>query len=198
VSTRLSRCWFSRPRLACSGFTLAELLVTLAVIGILSAVVLNGIGMREWQRRRVNAVAMELTGWMEAVRRSALKGTGCRVTLHTSTSSTGGSVIASAEPVTSASSAVPNTCMNEQPLRLLTNTSGDVYSIQASPSTFTFTPRGTARGLANGNQNDLEITIALNGTPPVRCVQLTSPLGVIRTGFNETSLTEGCSYPGYF
>lgn len=66
------------------GYSLGELLVTVAVLGILSAVVLNGIGVREWQRRRVNAVAVELTGWLEAVRRSALKGTGCRVTLHTS------------------------------------------------------------------------------------------------------------------
>ncbi|MFM7675329.1 MAG: hypothetical protein ACKO5F_07035 [Synechococcus sp.] len=88
--------------------------------------------------------------------------------------------------------------MSGQPLQLLASTSGDRYAIQADPSSFTFTPRGTARGLANGNQSDLEITIAMNGQPPMRCVQLTSPLGVIRVGFNEAATVGACTYPGYF
>ena len=175
---------------------MVELLVTVAVLGILSAVVLNGIGMREWQRSRVNAVALELNGWLESVRRSALKGTGCLVTIQTNASAVAGTVIASAAPVTSTN--LPNTCMSAQPLRILSNVSGDRYAIQADPPSFSFTPRGTARGLANGNTSDLEITIVLNGQPPMRCVQLTSPLGLIRVGYNDTAVSGSCIYPGVF
>ena len=185
-------------RLVAVGFTLSELLITVAVLGSLSAVVMNGFGMNEWRRSRVNAVALELNGWLEAVRRSALKGTGCRVTIQTATQATAGSVIASAAPVTTAAVTVPNTCMSQQPLRILSNAGNDVYAISADPATFTFTPRGTTRGLANDNQNDLEITIALNGEPPMRCVQLSSPLGVVRIGTNDTSACGNCTYPGAF
>lgn len=185
-------------RLDAVGFTLSELLITVAVLGILSAVVMNGFGMNEWRRSRVNAVALELNGWLEAVRRSALKGTGCRVTIQTATQAAAGSVIASAAPVTTAAVTVPNTCMSQQPLRILSNAGNDVYAISADPATFTFTPRGTTRGLANDNQNDLEITIALNGEPPMRCVQLSSPLGVVRIGTNDTSASGNCTYPGAF
>ncbi|MCT0224849.1 Tfp pilus assembly protein FimT/FimU [Synechococcus sp. CS-1328] len=192
LNSRSQRRRSRRPR----GYSMAELLVTVAVLGILSAVVLNGIGVREWQRRKVNAVAVELNGWLESVRRSALKGTGCQVTIQTNASAVAGTVIASAAPVTTTT--LPNTCMSEQPLRILANSGGDRYAIQADPATFSFTPRGTARGLPNGNHGDLEITISLNGQPPMRCVQLSSPLGLIRVGFSETTVSGSCTYPGLF
>jgi len=180
------------------GFTLNELLVTVAVLGLLGAVVLQGIGSREWQRRRVNAVALELTGWMEAVRRSALRGTGCTITLTTDTPIRAGDVVASASPVSTAADAVPNTCLSGQPLRLPGGNASDVYLLNAEPNTFTFTPRGTARGLGTGTQNELEITITLNGTAPLRCIRLTSPLGVVQVGFNESGAAGSCIYPGTF
>jgi prepilin-type N-terminal cleavage/methylation domain-containing protein len=202
VSTHLTRrqprAWGRGCRRRTGGFTLAELLITVAVIGILSAVAVNVLGVREWQRSRVNAVAMELNGWLEAVRRSALKGTGCRVTIQTASAAAAGAVIASAAPVTNAAVTVPNTCMSQQPLRILSNAGNDVFAISSDPATFTFTPRGTARGLSNGTENDLEIRIALNGGLPMRCVQLTSPLGVVRIGYNDTAVNGTCLYPGSF
>ena len=98
------------------GYTITELLVIVAVLGIIGSVVLNGIGSREWQRRRVNAVAVELNGWMEAVRRAALKGTGCEITLIINTPIRSGGEIARASPVSTAADAVPNTCLSQQPL----------------------------------------------------------------------------------
>lgn len=181
-----------------AAYTITELMVVVAVLGIIGAVVLNGIGAREWQRRRVNAVAVELNGWMEAVRRAALKGTGCEITLITNTPIRSGGEIARARPVSTAADAVPNTCLSAQPLRILGSNSNDTYTLQADPNTFTFTPRGTARGLGNANQNDLEITITLNGTPPIRCVRLTSPLGVAQVGYNDSGTSGNCLYPGFF
>ncbi len=180
-----------------TAFTLTELMVTVALIGILSAIALRVTGV-EWRRGRVNAVAVELTGWLEAVRRAALKGNPCEVTIHTSSAAAAGSTVASAavDPSVASGAAIVNTCLNQDPLTITAVSSGsDRYAISATPAVFTFTPRGTVVGL--NPSTGLEVRISLNNTPPMRCVQITSPLGLIRVG-NDENGSGTCTYPGVF
>jgi prepilin-type N-terminal cleavage/methylation domain-containing protein len=62
------------------GFSLTEVLVVVAILDVLSGLVIDA-GIRDWRREQVNAVVVELAGWLESVRRAALKGSSCQVTL---------------------------------------------------------------------------------------------------------------------
>ncbi|MCP9793119.1 prepilin-type N-terminal cleavage/methylation domain-containing protein [Vulcanococcus limneticus Candia 3F8] len=180
-----------------TAFTLTELMITVTVLGILSAIALRVTGV-EWRRGRVNAVAVELTGWLEAVRRASLKGNPCQVTIHTTSSAPAGSTVASAavDPSVASEAAIVNTCLNQDPLQITSISSGsDRYAISADPTVFTFTPRGTVVGL--NPSTGLEVRISLNNTAPMRCVQISSPLGLIRVG-NDEDGSGTCTYPGVF
>lgn len=146
----------------------------------------------------MNAVAVELTGWLEAVRRASLKGNPCEVTIHTTSSAPAGSTVASAavDPSVASGAAIVNTCLNQDPLQITSISGGnDRYAISANPATFTFTPRGTVVGL--DPSTGLEMRISLNNTAPMRCVQISSPLGLIRVGIDEEG-SGSCTYPGVF
>ena len=190
----MGRSPWRRPPTA---FTLTELMITVAVLGILSSIALRVTGI-EWRRGRVNAVAVELTGWLEAVRRASLKGNPCEVTIHSTSSAPAGSTVASAavDPSVASGAAIVNTCLNQDPLQITSISGGnDRYAISTNTATFTFTPRGTVVGL--DPTTGLEVRISLNNTAPMRCVQITSPLGLIRVGIDEEG-SGSCTYPGVF
>lgn len=155
------------------GFTIVELMVAVAIIGILSGLMIEA-GISDWRRERVNTVAVELAGWLEAVRRAALKGTSCAVQLKVG----GGSTSDLAGGATLATS----TCTGVSTLPITTITPGQVFRVKASPSSWSFSPLGTLH-LPDGASGTVSIFIALkDGQAPIRCVQLEGLMGVIRVG----------------
>lgn len=189
------------------GFTVVELMVTVVVIGILTAAGINAAG-NEWRRERVNAVAIELQGWLESVRRASLRGNACQVTI------TGGSLMAGATFATGAIAVVgpsgisiANNCLSTQPLTIssASNTDG-TYTISPSGSTqFTFTPRGTVNTATSPFDTPLTspivVEISLSGTTgPMRCVRISPGLGITRIGSSDSTTTScpNSSYGGSF
>jgi prepilin-type N-terminal cleavage/methylation domain-containing protein len=175
-----------------AGFTVIELMVTVVVIGILSATAINAAG-NEWRRERVNGVAIELQGWLESVRRASLRGNACRVTI-TGGSLSGGSTLATGSIAPGASgTAIANNCLSAQPLTISGATNADgTYTISPSGSTlFTFTPRGTViTAFTTPVTTPIVVQISLTGTTsPMRCVRISPGLGIVRIGSSNSTST---------
>ena len=101
------------------GISLTEVLVVVAILGVLSGLVIDA-GIRDWRREQVNAVVVELAGWLESVRRAALKGSSCQVTLFDGTLAAG-AVLAQGADVgatdadsVAAASPIANNCHRRQ------------------------------------------------------------------------------------
>jgi prepilin-type N-terminal cleavage/methylation domain-containing protein len=151
-----------------AGFSLSELMIVVVVLGILSALVID-VGIRDWRRQQVNAVAVELAGWLDTVRRVALKGSSCTVTFEAAASFSPGHTLAR------------SSCSPPQPFRIsgLTHNQGFRAVV---PESFSFTPAGTVHPAPAGNSPLLiRVRLADHGDPE-RCVQLDGLLGVIGVG----------------
>jgi prepilin-type N-terminal cleavage/methylation domain-containing protein len=120
-----------------AGFSLSELMIVVVVLGILSALVID-VGIRDWRRQQVNAVAVELAGWLDTVRRVALKGSSCTVTFEAAASFSPGHTLAR------------SSCSPPQPFRIsgLTHNQGFRAVV---PESFSFTPAGTVHPAPAGN-----------------------------------------------
>lgn len=157
------------------GFSISELLVTVAILGILSGVVID-LGLREWRREQVNGVVLQLAGWLQSVRRGALKGNSCTVSLTPSTLGNGDTL------------AQVSACGGIGALQLsgLAANPRFVVSLRRAPDNrFTFTPAGT---LSPAPEPDAPIVIevVLAGHPDSgRCLQLDGLLAAIDVGVSE-------------
>ena len=189
------------------GFSVTEVMVVVVIVGILSAVGINASG-NEWRREQVNAVAIELSGWLETVRRSALRGNSCAVTINGGSLSAGGTLATATENTGTAfgsGAAIGNNCLTGQPLTISGGgSSATSYTIAPSGTTqLTFTPRGTVNATAADTPitSPIEIRIALTGsTGPMRCVRISPGLGMVAIGASNTSGTScpSASYGGSF
>jgi len=153
-------------------FTLVELLVVVVILGVLSAVAVD-TGLREWRREQVNAMTSELAGWLETIRRAALKGSSCTATLTTGSVSTGATV------------ATGNSegCLSTRPLTVDQSNDNMLFDISSNASTITFTPRGTL----SSDITPVTITVTLQPSGPSRCINITGLLGLIRIGKSSES-----------
>lgn len=159
---------------ASKGFSLSELLIVTAIVGIFAGLAIP-IGIRQWQRERVNGMAVQLAGWIETVRRASLRGTSCAITV-TSGNVSANDIVAQ----TSDDDAVAgdNNCLDSNPLRVNAN-SNMAFSLSSSPEgTFGYTPRGTFWSVSS----PVVITLTLSSGGPSRCVQISGLLGVVEVG----------------
>lgn len=167
------------------GFSLPETLMVVAILAVLSGLMIDA-GLRDWRREQVNAVVVELAGWLESVRRAALKGSSCAVTLATTSGTlAAGAELASAADVGQAdasAAAIANNCRSRQPLRIPSLSANQRFQVQASQASFVFTPAGTLHPAPAANA-PIVIRVSLaDGVDPERCVQLEGLLGLIHVG----------------
>ncbi|MCT0207757.1 Tfp pilus assembly protein FimT/FimU [Synechococcus sp. CS-1332] len=171
-----------------AGFSLVELTVVVAVVGILSAVGINASG-NEWRRERVNAVATELAGWLETVRRTSLKGNACQVSISGGSLTPGATLATASELISNPT--IANNCLTGQPLQISGTMGSSTYVIAPGGNTsFKFTPRGTVNAAAANSQltSPIVIEISLTGTSgPLRCVRISEGLGLISVGASNST-----------
>ena len=169
------------------GFSLTEVMVVVAILSVLSGLVIDA-GIRDWRREQVNAVVVELAGWLESVRRAALKGSSCQVTLTTTDGTVAaGAVLARGADVgatdadsVAAASPIANNCRSSQPLVIPSLGTVQSFQIAATAGSFVFTPAGT---LYPAPQPSAPIVIEVSladGQDPQRCVQLEGLMGLIQ------------------
>ena len=160
------------------GFSLTEVMVVVAILSVLSGLVIDA-GIRDWRREQVNAVVVELAGWLESVRRAALKGSSCRVTLTTTDGTVAaGAVLARGADVgatdaesVAAASPIANNCRSSQPL-----------PGRGQRRQLLLTPTGTLFPAPSANAPIvIEVSLA-DGQDPQRCVQLEGLMGLIQVG----------------
>jgi prepilin-type N-terminal cleavage/methylation domain-containing protein len=147
------------------GLSLPELMVVVTIIGVLLSVSIDS-GLREWRREKVNKVAIELVGWLENARRAGLRGDGCSISFVTGTLMDGGTLATAS-------------CMPRWPLVISTNNSAIRYSITATSTGFSFTPRGTR----SPSSSDITISLRLSPDEGIgRCVAIQGLLGMVSPG----------------
>ncbi|WP_411871053.1 Tfp pilus assembly protein FimT/FimU [Vulcanococcus limneticus] len=181
------------------GFSIVELLVTVAVIGILGGIVIP-TGITAYRIQRVNAVVTDLAGWLDEVRASAdTNNISCRVSITSSASLRSQDIVATATAITPGTTTAASgvVCGSGNPMRLPGVGGSSTYSVATSFSNnlFYFTQRGAistdnTAGLAKSSGTtdaNLSIRISADGQPPMRCIRLTGMLGLVRLGLNSTT-----------
>lgn len=147
------------------GMTLPELMVVVTIIGILLGVGIDS-ALKEWRREKVNTVAIALAGWLENARRAGLRGDGCTINFVTGTLNDGGTLATAS-------------CMPTWPLVISNNNSAIRYSISATSTSFSFTPRGTR----SPSTSDVTISLGLSPDEGIgRCVAIQGLLGMVSPG----------------
>lgn len=184
------------------GFSLVEAVVIVAIVGIVAAIAVPSFFF-VLRRERVNAVALELAGWLEQVRSASSE-------MVASSSSDGGCSITISGPSASASAGyelAKSDCNRWSNVAKVPADIGSTFRIghsvpralTANPpdadtcgsgflcvgsATLVFSPRGMWSIDATGDlDEDIEIRVALSdGQGPKRCVRLSSILGAIDIG----------------
>lgn len=183
----LMREMLALRRVRSRGFTLLEMIISTAVMVVVLATVVSLSG-REWRRERLNAVAIELAGWLEAIRTASTRQPGsnpCVVTFSTATSAVNGSVLATVAPA----SCSPQSSFTIKGIAGSTSTF-QMARTPSTPSTVSFSPRGSISA-----SSDTDLRILLAGTGQMRCVRLTGTVGLIRLGSRSdaTDTSVDCS-----
>lgn len=165
-------------------FTVVELAVTVAILGILCGVIIDA-GIREWRREQVTTALVELAGWLESVRRSAIKGYSCTVTIAPG-DYVNGDVLASVS--TSVSQVGPCGTVGAFRLKGLNSKPGFVVSRSGLSPSFTFTPAGTLSPAPPAN-DPIVISLRLKdqNPDPHRCLLLDGMLGLIDVGVDRNN-----------
>lgn len=198
------------------GFTLAEILVVVALLGIISALVVRSTG-QSLRREVLNSLTVELYGWLEGVQRKAMSVDPsqraanpqafppCTVTFKTGTL-TPGSVLAETPEACAPGSEVRNGLAVFPLPNFNAKTNFVVQTFNGN--TVTFSPRGTVifsdSGSTNPVSGPLTIEISREGGSLVRCLRVEPLLGFLAIGSlnnQNPSASQDCpesSFDGVF
>ena len=194
-----------------AAFTLLELLVVVAILGVLSSVVIAS-GFQSLERSKINAVAVELAGWLTAIR--AKNSSGCYVDYVGATAAPLEVSRTATDPgVTFASGAevlkfrVDTDCADpssdssgaKAPFRLPANVGGG-YTLRLYDPII-FSPRGTIAMADNYEDNPptvvttSHIKIFHADSRLLRCIRIRYWTGIIEIGSNSnaTAISDDCT-----
>jgi len=152
-----------------------ELMITMVIAGILSGIAISSMS-QPWRRQRLDTAAKELTAWLEQRRIQAIQtSSNCIISINTSQAQL--------------AAASDNSC-GEFGLLDLRNSTTKSQSLNLNSTDdvdeLLFTPRGTSTTAA-------ELSLSLPGESRQRCINITSPLGLIRLG-RRLSASDACDY----
>ena len=148
-----------------SGFTLVELLIATAILGILSGLAIPSF-FRQWEDERLNSANKTLAAWVDDQRKRALQNSiPCDVTFDLTNA------------IASSKCDHETTIGESLDLRsLISNSNGINMSMVEGTNLWTFSPRGTTTSAA-------ELQLTLTGSDDLgRCLRLMAPLGLLRSG----------------
>ena len=183
-------------------FTLAELLLVVSLVGILSGIAIANLGQR-WAQERLLAAARETHTWLENQRLIAMKeGQACEISINATTAT----LDPSADNVSLASGeTLNNSCKDQAPLAIRdTVTNGGSIDLSTSDPDATgirFSFRGLSEIITTSTDvNDQHVLILKLNHPDSkkqRCIKLMSPLGLIRTGWSDANASS-CQFSNSF
>lgn len=187
----------NKRKLSTAGFTLAELLITVVILGILSTIAVN-VSEGEADRAKINTAQVALAGWLQLVQRSALlqkspqpNQGGCTVNFASGFANQGnGTQIASVSPAACA----PNSSI----LLDIPNLGSSRLSASFTNQSTIFTPRGTRFVFINTSANanpTTQIKFLISRSSLLRCIRISGLAGVIEIGSRGpgSTLANECS-----
>lgn len=185
------------------GFSLVELMVTIAIAGILAGISIADFSQRWGQERLLNA-SKTLHSWLDEQRRYAMQKAGtCQLSINTSTAN----LSAAPTPITLTTSpstvTTPNICAGRAPINIRdTVSNGSQIAMSVNPPSaeaIRFSFRGLSETVSTegATTSSIEIRLALPNISRQRCVKVVNPLGIIRNGMANTG-NSACSYSQSF
>jgi prepilin-type N-terminal cleavage/methylation domain-containing protein len=178
-----------RQRL-CKAFTLVELMVTVAVLGIVASFVFTSSGVF-LRRDQANAAAAELAGWLDAISGRAGAYGPCTVQFTAGSNLAPGATFATLQ--TASVPASDARCTPDLNLRLPSTDGNRTYNVAVA-----YTPTATSlvftnRGGVVANGVEAVVKISVNGQLPLRCVRIS--FGSLSLGVNNGTgdVTQTCS-----
>ena len=193
-----------------SGFTLPELMIVIAIVGILSGVSIANFSQR-WAQERLLAASRHLQSWIDLQRRIAIQeGKACELSIDTTQAELRPS---GSEINIDTDKFIPNACANQETFKIrdsVNNGSPIDLSIMPSNAKFLrFSFRGHSEVVDQNGQrlictqesigecDSLVLNLTLAGSTKKRCLKVISPLGIIKVGVGQ-STSSNCSYSHSF
>jgi type II secretory pathway pseudopilin PulG len=180
-------------------FTLLELMIAASVIGLVAGLAIPE-AFRSLQRSKINAIALELAGWLENLRSHSTSVYLCEAVFNSTATQplSGGTILYSLSSSTQ-SGIQANTKISSQASQCDTNI-GQIFRIDSSgdssrfmvnsPDYLWFTRRGD---LSVDTETDIKIFLV--GSSYLRCLRFQYLLGTVSIGSNNqaTSVSSACS-----
>ena len=167
------------------GYTLIEMMVTVAIVGVVSAITLTSFR-PYFQEQKLRLAAGELENQLTTGRTIATKNSGnCRIRLLSTTTA---SFVADPDLIN-------DVCTGKlRELNLYLSASTDLTI--SGDTTYTFTKIGTLDGAIPPGSGATSFTTLLSSsaTPWVWCVNVSWPTGLVRVGTKNSTNEKSCNY----